>query len=245
MTHSRALLHRFIIHDARRRGASTLSIADFGAGGCDLMIWFARHCRRMGMEARISCIDADPRIVAYAERVIRRVEGLRVIEGGTQVLLDEGPFDYVFSNHVLHHIPTEELPRVLRAVAHSARHMWLMNDVRRSAVAYRAFTLLASPLFRGSFAVEDGKRSIRRALTPREILVAARQAHVDLIGRRGIAWRLVAFGSGLSSSELGVEAESVGTVEKDRETADDEAEVSHTDRIHPDTDGDHHHLDGE
>lgn len=123
---------------------------------------------------RITCIDSDPEVAAYARRACRSVPDITVLWKDAFAIDTLPPFDYTFSNHFLHHVATERMPDFLRLVRRRTGRLFLLNDVRRSALYYAGFSLLAPILFRHSFHWHDGRASIGRAFSHEELSAAVR-----------------------------------------------------------------------
>lgn len=150
------------------------TLLDVGSGGGDLARRLARLARRDGLLLHVTGIDPDPRAHAYAsEHPTLGVE----FRNAWAEQLDE-TFDFVVSNHVLHHL--EELSPFLSETSRLARVMTVHSDIARSRFAYGAFGLATAPLFPGSFIRADGLTSIRRSYTARELREAV-----------GPGWRVI------------------------------------------------------
>ncbi|WP_216326238.1 class I SAM-dependent methyltransferase [Deinococcus aestuarii] len=150
----------------------TLSLLDIGCGGGDVARGLADWARRDGRRLRVTAIDADERAIRYA--VARPahpdVTYRRALSGD---LVREGQgFDFVISNHLLHHLTDPELGTLLRDSERLGRVRVVHSDLARHPLAYRAFSAGAR-LFQGSFIREDGLLSIRRSHTVRELAALA------------------------------------------------------------------------
>jgi len=80
-----------------------------------------------------------------------------------------GPFDFVFSNHLLHHLAWDDIGIFLDSIIARTRLAFVMNDLKRSKWAYLGFTIFSWFLPPGSFHHYDGRLSIRRGFLPEEL----------------------------------------------------------------------------
>lgn len=141
----------------------TRTLLDVGSGGGDLPRALAGWAARDGLLLEVTGIDPDPRAHDYASS-LPSVPGVTFRGAGTADL-DER-FDFVVSNHVLHHV--DDLPGFLADTARLARVLTVHGDISRSRLAYAVFGILGAP-FAGTFIRHDGLLSIRRSYTPGEL----------------------------------------------------------------------------
>lgn len=155
---------------ARRalRDRGHVTMLDVGCGGGDLPRRFAAWANRDGVPLTITAIDPDDRALAYA-RSRPTPPCVRYEPWHTRDLARRGEtFDLVVSNHVLHHVTSEDLTTFLGETVALTREVALHADLFRTRLALPAFWLFSLP-FRGSLLREDGRRSIHRAWTPRDL----------------------------------------------------------------------------
>lgn len=170
------LLRRHVLADMLRDPRRAYHLVDLAAGGGDIAAWLLATADEVGLQLRVTAIDSDPRIVGFAERQYGRRPGLEIRCMNAFDLEQLEPVDYLFSNHFLHHLGEEDIVRMLELAARSVRRLSLFSDLRRSYVSYCGFMLTAGPLFRRSFALEDGLISIRKGFTADELKTRAEQA---------------------------------------------------------------------
>lgn len=142
------------------------TLLDVGCGGGDVSRALARWAQRDGLLLKVTGLDPDARAQEYAASVPSRE--VRFVAARVEDLTEQ--FDFVVSNHVLHHL--DDLDGFLDATHARARVMTIHSDIERSRFGYLAFALgtaLAWPLLRGSFIRADGLTSIRRSYTAREL----------------------------------------------------------------------------
>ena len=206
VSRSRTLISRYILDDAARRGLVEYTVLDLGAGGCDIAEWLVDAAKRRGQRPHAICLDSDPRIAAYARRRVAGNDLLEVVEAAAEDLSRLGPVDYIFANHFLHHLDDEEIVRLLPAVSSAARNAFVLNDLKRSRLSYAGFTVLAALLFRKSFALRDGRLSIRRGFRRGELENLIRRAGLGAgpaAGAQQVAGAQAAVGTQLAGQSAG------------------------------------------
>jgi len=159
---SRRLMREHFFPLMEREPQRTYTLLDVGAGGCDIAVWAAAESRRRGLKLKITALDNDARIFPLARRAIRNHPEIRILEGSALELYSLGEFDFVFSNHFLHHLAWDEIRSFLEQVIARTRLAFVMNDLKRSPWAYLGGTFLIGLLAPRSFAFQDGRLSIRR-----------------------------------------------------------------------------------
>lgn len=148
------------------------TLLDIGSGGGDVPRALARWAARDGLPLRITAIDPDARAHAYATG-LPPLPGLTFRRALSSELVAEGArFDFVVSNHVLHHLAAAELGALLVDSERLCAGRVLHSDIERGRWAYLGFGLATWPFFRRSFIREDGLTSIRRSFTVAELRAA-------------------------------------------------------------------------
>ena len=162
------------------QGQRVFTIVDVGAGGGDFALRLARQLDRRSIRARIYCIDNDPRAVEYArDRCSGRPEIIVLHESFRHLpALPHSP-DYVFSNHLLHHLTDDDGIDLLRIVGASARIGWIVSDLERSAFWHCLFGAFASVFLRDGYTKDDGLLSIRKSFTKKELAHIVEKAAVQ------------------------------------------------------------------
>lgn len=172
----RSALTRSVLRDMVKDHSHSYRLADLGAGGCDIARWLIRCCRKQGLRLEIIAVEHDPRVARYARAANAGYPEIQVVE--TDALnsgLWEGA-DYIFANHLLHHLTNEACIELIRQIDRSGPRLYVLNDLIRSTWAYYGFWLAASPFFHNSFIVQDGLASIRRSFTLPEVRALVRAA---------------------------------------------------------------------
>lgn len=179
LTRSRFLIRKQIFRDALRRGLDAITVLDLGAGGGDIALWAVRAGRRAGIAVRVICLDSDPRIAAYARENVANNAAVSVVEASAEELSDVGAVDYIFSNHLLHHLDDGTIAQLLAQIDEAARYGYVLNDIRRSRLSYAGYSILAGVVFHGGFTREDGLLSIRRGFRRLELQTLLKMAGLE------------------------------------------------------------------
>jgi len=175
-TRVRRVLRREVIAAMQRDPARPYRLLDLGAGGCDTQVWLLRRARRLGLDLCVTACDHDARVVEYARRRHGGQAGLSIVRSDAMQALRGTGADFVFGNHLLHHLDDAACVEILRAVARMPGARGVFCDIERSAAAYAGYAVAAALLFRNSFAFRDGLLSVRRGFRRAELLVLADRA---------------------------------------------------------------------
>jgi 2-polyprenyl-3-methyl-5-hydroxy-6-metoxy-1,4-benzoquinol methylase len=145
------------------------TLLDVGAGGCDIAIRAASEARQRGLKLNITALDNDARILPIASQAAREYPEIRIVAGNALDLSQLGSFDFVFSNHFLHHLAWDDIKIFLEMIIPRTRLAFVMNDLKRSNWAYLGFTIFSGVLTRRSYHFYDGRLSIRRGFLAEEL----------------------------------------------------------------------------
>jgi 2-polyprenyl-3-methyl-5-hydroxy-6-metoxy-1,4-benzoquinol methylase len=147
-------------------------VLDLGCGGGDVLTHLARRAERDGLRVQWVGVDPDPRAIEVAA-ARPAPDGVRFACTDSTDLLTAGErFDVVLSNHVLHHLGSDELDRFTAESRRLSRGVVLHGDIERSRLAYGLYALGITPFAPGTFLRTDGLRSIRRSYRRDELRAA-------------------------------------------------------------------------
>ena len=166
---SRFLMRRYFFSVMEAEPGRAWTLLDIGAGGCDLDRWFVTRARRKGIRVSVTAVDHDARIVPWAREACAAFPEITVLEGDALEIDRLGRFDFVFSNHTLHHLGDPDIERVLELVSRSAARAVVLNDLARSIWAYIGYSIFTGLFVHRSFAFYDGRLSIRRGFAREEL----------------------------------------------------------------------------
>lgn len=161
------VLYKRFLRPRMTRGGQ-YRLLDIGFGGGDIPVRLIRWAQRDGAQLFVTAIDPDPRALDYA-RSLPPSPQVRFEQAHSSELVARGEgFDFVVSNHLLHHLSASELAELCADTAKLGRVV-LHNDIARADAAYFGYAALTGPFFRGSLITPDGLTSVRRAYTPSEL----------------------------------------------------------------------------
>lgn len=144
--------------------AKSFRLMDVGFGDGDVLRAIARWANKRGIEADLVGVDLNEKSVAAARAATSA--GLAIDYRAGDYLDQPGPFDFVISSQVTHHMTDDQLRSFLRYMEAEARRGWLICDLHRHGFAHWGFPLLARLMMVHRIVREDGRLSIARSFRP-------------------------------------------------------------------------------
>lgn len=177
-----------------RAGEGVVSLLDVGTGSADLPVEARRWALGRGVELRVTGVDNHASTLELARRHVASAgapiaSGVELVQGDALRLVDRfgpGSFDYVHAGLFLHHLQDIEVLTMLRVMDRLARRGIIWNDLVRS----RAYRLLLEPLLIGRprMVKHDGRVSVEKGFTRREVLDYARRTDLGYARYRAHVW---------------------------------------------------------
>ena len=121
----------------RHRRTERLVVLDVGSGYGDMLRRIAAFADRRGMAVDLIGVDLNPHAAVAARRATPPERPIRYLTGDVFDLPSSIRPDVVISALFAHHLDDSRLVRFLGWMDERARLGWLVNDLRRHAVAYR------------------------------------------------------------------------------------------------------------
>ncbi|MEP1151538.1 MAG: methyltransferase domain-containing protein [Balneola sp.] len=147
----------------------TATLLDIGFGGGDIPIHLYKLAKKDGYHLNITAIETDKRSVKYA-RSLNAPSNIKFEYKHSKELVKQGEkFDFVISNHLLHHLTRSTLQSICNEAEQLAEKKVIFNDLSRSDVAYSFFYVSSNLIFWNSFISYDGLISIKRSYTFQEL----------------------------------------------------------------------------
>lgn len=189
-----ATIARFDTFSRTWRPGERIEVLDIASGAADIPRALIAWGRARGFDLRVTALDISRSALDYAHRSGPDDQRLRLLCADIRrpFCRDEA-FDYVTSALFFHHLTDEQVVDVLRLSSRVARRGMVVNDLVRSRQAWVLTWLLTWPFH--PILHHDGPLSVRRALTPDELLRLARDAGVTWLSiERHFGERMTAAG---------------------------------------------------
>lgn len=147
-----------------------VTIADIGCGNGDMLRTLARIAGKKGWRLKLIGIDANQYTVNYAGTLSAEYPEI------TYYCMDilgekfrEMQYDIVLCTLTLHHFEDRQITKLMSLFRRNATIGIVINDLHRSALAYRLFQFFSRLTGMGKMAKEDGLVSILRGFKRKEI----------------------------------------------------------------------------
>ncbi|RZJ73098.1 MAG: methyltransferase domain-containing protein [Flavobacterium sp.] len=148
----------------------TIKIVDVGCGSGDMLRDLADFASEDGRKFSLVGIDANADAIAYAEKISGHYPD---ISYSVQNIFDERfaqlECDIIVSTLTLHHFSDAEIESILKTFRRQAKIGIVINDLHRSALAYRLFQIVCCVFQLGPMPKNDGLISILRGFKKGEL----------------------------------------------------------------------------
>jgi SAM-dependent methyltransferase len=171
--------------DRAAGGLDRFSLLDVGFGAGDMLRAIARWAEKRDIDVDLAGVDLNPRSEPMARDATPPSLPIRFHTGDYNDL--PGPFDFIISSQVAHHMTDRQLDDFIRFMEENARRGWLISDLHRHRFAHAGFPLLARMMGVHRIVREDGTLSIARSFRPgewREVLARAGVTNAARVVRR-------------------------------------------------------------
>ena len=173
----------------------TITIADLGCGGGDMLKLIAEWGRNQGLSLKLLGVDANEYIVNYAQK---QTLDYPEIKYQTANVFDPGfqnqSFDIITSTLFTHHFTSTQLENLLDSWTRNARIGVVINDLHRHWLAYYSIIAITRLFSRSYMVKNDGPVSVLRSFRRHElknILSRINIREFQLHWRWAFRWMLV------------------------------------------------------
>ena len=147
-----------------------ITIVDVGCGNGDMLRTIADFGTQHGYNFKLIGIDANAFTVNHAEKLSAAYQNISYLcEDIFTMDVSKMNCDVVVCTLTLHHFKDDEIIQILNVFKKSAKLGIVINDLQRSAVAYRLFQLLCVIFGLNRMSREDGLVSILRGFKKEDL----------------------------------------------------------------------------
>ena len=159
-------------------------VLDVGTGSGD----FARHLRRRS-GVPVALVDVSAAVLDVTRRNVAGMDDVTVQIGDARALpLADESATVAHASLLLHHLEPDDAVSALREMRRVARRGVVVNDLRRSRLAFALTAIPVLTLARGQYTRHDGLLSARRAYTVAELDDLAADAGLRPVARTASWW---------------------------------------------------------
>lgn len=156
-----------------------IRIADIGCGNGDMLRELSAFGKKHRYNLELLGIDANSSTISHAKSLSQNYPD---ISYECMDILDDGfcriDYDIVVCTLTLHHFKSAEVFRLMKRFQEKAVIGIVINDLQRSALAYRLFQLFCRIFRLGKVSREDGLTSILRGFKRKEILELSEKLNI-------------------------------------------------------------------
>lgn len=177
---SSSLLWPHIRRLSNRLENRPLRLLDIACGGGDVAIGLWRKAVSSKLDLEITGCDISETALQHAA-VRAKTAGAQIRFSRLDVLNNDiaETYDVVACSLFLHHLEKGDAVRLLQQMAKVAKHLVLINDLRRTQLAWWGAYLLGRLVTRSKVVHTDGPLSVQAAFTAQEALDLAKQAGLE------------------------------------------------------------------
>jgi 2-polyprenyl-3-methyl-5-hydroxy-6-metoxy-1,4-benzoquinol methylase len=150
---------------------TTFTIVDVGCGNGDMLRTLADYGLKNNLNFQLIGIDANNFTVNHAQQLSRNYPNIRYqCEDIFDKSFEELKYDIVLCTLTLHHFKDNEIIHLLNVFNANSNIGIVINDLHRSAIAYRLFQALCLVFRLNKMSREDGLISILRGFKKVELV---------------------------------------------------------------------------
>lgn len=154
----------------------TFKIVDVGCGNGDMLRKLADYGKKNNLKLDLLGIDANQFTINHAEKLSENYLNIKYsCENIFDDKFKELKYDIVLCTLTLHHFKDNEIIDLLTIFYKNAIIGIVINDLQRSAIAYRLFQILCFVFQLNKMSKEDGLTSILRGFKKQELINFSRK----------------------------------------------------------------------
>jgi len=146
-------------------------IVDLGCGNGDMLRTLEKYGKENNLNFRLIGIDANNFTINHARKLSKNYPNISFrCEDVFDTSFNELKYDIALCTLTLHHFKNEEIEKLLAVLYNNSKLGIVINDLHRSALAYRLFQGLCFVFQLNSMSRDDGLVSIMRGFKKEELV---------------------------------------------------------------------------
>ncbi|MDC8004221.1 methyltransferase domain-containing protein [Aureisphaera galaxeae] len=172
--------------DGRNKITEPLVIVDLGCGDGEILRQCSRWALKKGLEMTGIGVDANPFILEEAQKRSSGYSNLEFKKIDVFSGMDSLPeFDIALCTLFLHHFEEEEIIGLLQKLQQRSKVGIVVNDLERSAWAFRLFRIFGAVFLKTDTARNDGLISVAKGFKKKEL----QHLSQEISGTHRIRWK--------------------------------------------------------
>jgi 2-polyprenyl-3-methyl-5-hydroxy-6-metoxy-1,4-benzoquinol methylase len=178
-----------------RSSNETITIADLGCGGGDMLKLITLWGRKNYLELQLTGIDANPNIIAFARK---NSEGFPEIKYEVNNIFSgefmAKKYDLILATLFMHHFTEDQLVEVFRSLKTQAAIGIVINDIHRHWFAFHSIRVLTQVFSKSKMVKYDAPLSVLRAFKKSELESILQKAGIEtyqLKWKWAFRWQLI------------------------------------------------------
>jgi 2-polyprenyl-3-methyl-5-hydroxy-6-metoxy-1,4-benzoquinol methylase len=159
-------------------------LLDLCTGFGDIPRFIVDWCRLNNIPVEITAVDMQPATLELAQKQSGSYPEITYRAANVLDYLPSSPIDFVFCSLALHHFPDKDAVRLIRQTGLMTRGNILFSDLERSDLGIVGIYALTTFVFREPMTRFDGRLSMRRAFSFKEMGRLAESAGWRRFGHR-------------------------------------------------------------
>lgn len=157
------------------------NLVDLGCGGGEFMIQAAKWTIKNELDITIVGVDNNPVAIEYVTKRSSHIKQIRVFNTDYKVYLNtsDQKIDIIHCALFTHHLEDQEIIALFK-IAKQLNSVLIINDLKRSILAYYGAIAITRLLNGTSLAKHDGPLSVLRGFKKKEIIILAEKAGVTI-----------------------------------------------------------------
>ncbi len=153
-----------------------ICIVDLGCGNGDMLRSLAEYALKNNRKFKLIGIDANAFTLNYAKESSKNYPNIEYLsEDIFKFDFEQYKIDIALCTLTLHHFKEEQILKIMQDLNENTKIGIVVNDLHRSALAYRLFQLICFVFRLNSMSKEDGLTSILRGFKKAELIAFSRK----------------------------------------------------------------------